>query len=165
MTGLTTIEIRKDYLHFSAAHFTIFSATERERLHGHNWQVAALITGPVGDDGLCFDYALYKDILRDMCERYDEYTLIPENSPHLTVTEQDEYYRVVHHDSTMLLLKSDTRLLPVRNITIEEMAGLLLSELLAVPDTVEKFNLDSVRVEVSSGAKQWASSEWQRKEA
>jgi hypothetical protein len=26
----TTIEITKDYLHFSAAHFTIFSATERE---------------------------------------------------------------------------------------------------------------------------------------
>ena len=56
MARFTTIEIRKEYLHFSAAHFTVFSATERERLHGHNWRIGALITGPVGDDGLCFDY-------------------------------------------------------------------------------------------------------------
>ena len=31
-TALTTIEISKDYLHFNSAHFTIFSAAEREDL-------------------------------------------------------------------------------------------------------------------------------------
>ena len=34
MEELTTIEIDKENLKFSAAHFTIFSGTERERLHG-----------------------------------------------------------------------------------------------------------------------------------
>ena len=47
MSRLTTIEIAKQYLHFSAAHFTIFNATERERLHGHNFRIAVAITGEV----------------------------------------------------------------------------------------------------------------------
>ena len=42
MTQLTTIELSKEYLKFSAGHFTVFSATERERLHGHNFSVSAL---------------------------------------------------------------------------------------------------------------------------
>ena len=32
--------------------YTIFSATERENLHGHNFQVEAILEGNIGDDGL-----------------------------------------------------------------------------------------------------------------
>ena len=41
---LGRIEIAKQALNFSAAHFTIFSQTEREDLHGHNfrWNVNLL---------------------------------------------------------------------------------------------------------------------------
>ena len=162
MSRLTTIEIRKQYLHFSAAHFTIFSATERERLHGHNWRVAALITGPVGEEGLCFDYAIYKNILCKLCEQYDEYTLIAKNSAHLTITEDDTYYYVQHADSKMPLLKTDTLLLPVNNITIEELSYYLLQQLIDDSVTLDKYQIQSLRLEVSSGADQWASSEWQR---
>ncbi len=52
MEQLTTIEVSKEYLKFSAAHFTIFSATERERLNGHNFRVSAKITEPVGPNGM-----------------------------------------------------------------------------------------------------------------
>ena len=54
-SSAATIEISKDYLHFNAAHFTLFSATEREDLHGHTFYVAATVTSPVGDDGLAPD--------------------------------------------------------------------------------------------------------------
>jgi hypothetical protein len=49
----TVIEIQKEYLHFSAAHFTIFSATVRENLHGHNFHVGAQLSrrsGTLGPD-------------------------------------------------------------------------------------------------------------------
>src|SRR3954453_2881336 len=59
----TTIEITKDYLHFSAAHFTIFSATERENLHGHNFDVSCSLDTSVGPNGLAFDYNVVKDRL------------------------------------------------------------------------------------------------------
>lgn len=162
MPTTTTIEIRKQYLHFSAAHFTIFSATERERLHGHNWRIAALLTGPVREDGLCFDYAIYKEVLRRLCQRFDEYTLLPSLSPYLTISEDDVYYYVQHDNSRMVFLKADTLLLPVRNITIEELAAYLLGEMLADRQTLDQHGVTKLRMEVSSGPDQWAYSEWQR---
>ena len=50
----TTIDILKEDIKFSAAHFTVFSATERERLHGHNFHVGLSVTAPVGSNGMCF---------------------------------------------------------------------------------------------------------------
>ena len=55
------VDVRKIYrpadLHFSAAHFTIFSATERERLHGHNYSVSARFVAPQGDNGFSADHS------------------------------------------------------------------------------------------------------------
>ena len=39
MNDTVTIRLAKENMKFSAAHFTIFSASERERLHGHNFRV------------------------------------------------------------------------------------------------------------------------------
>jgi len=160
MQRLTTMEIRKQYLHFSAAHFTIFSATERERLHGHNWRVGALITGPVRDDGLCFDYAVYKELLRSLCARFDEYTLLPKFSPHLKIEDDGDYYCVTHNKDKMFFLKGDTIILPVRNVTIEELANFLLLELIENEEPLAEYEIQKIRLEVSSGPDQWASSEW-----
>ena len=66
MERLTTIYIDKESHKFSAAHFTIFSASERERLHGHNFSVAARIVAPVDANGLTGDYAVYKAQLKKL---------------------------------------------------------------------------------------------------
>lgn len=162
MTKLTTIEIQKQYLHFSVAHFTIFSATERERLHGHNFRIAAAITGEVDDNGLCFDYAIYKAILQELCKRFDEYTLIAKNSPHLQIESDDQYHYVTHNNIRMPLLKSDTLLLPVLNITIEEMSHYLLQELVADQALLDKLKIHAFELRVSSGPDQWGIARWER---
>ncbi|MFK7734206.1 MAG: 6-pyruvoyl tetrahydropterin synthase family protein, partial [Pseudomonadales bacterium] len=151
MQRMTTIEIRKQYLHFSAAHFTIFSATERERLHGHNWRVSASITGPVQFDGLCFDYAVYKELLKKLCAQYDEYTLLPEFSPYLTIEEQGDIWLVTHNEIAMSFLKTDVLVLPVRNITIEELSDYLLNELLKSKETLDQHEISHIQLGVSSG--------------
>ncbi|MEM9533299.1 MAG: 6-carboxytetrahydropterin synthase [Pseudomonadota bacterium] len=160
MTQLTTISVAKDYLNFAAAHFTIFSATDRERLHGHGYRVAAELTAPIGDDGLSFNYKIVKNLLLKECDWLDEYLLLPEASPHLEIADEDPYYRVRHHQDDMLFLKSDCRLLPVRNITIEEMAFWLLDRVKAHEDLAGA-DLKSLVVSVSSGTKQWASARWE----
>lgn len=162
MKRLTTIEIAKQYLHFSIAHFTIFSATERERLHGHNFRLAASITGEVDDNGLCFDYAVYKNILLEICGRYNEYTLIAEDSPHLTITDEGDFYHVTHNKITVPLLKTDTILLPIRNVTIEELSHFLLYETLGDFKLVDQLNIESFEMRISSGPDQWGISKWQR---
>lgn len=162
MSRLTTIEIEKQYLHFSSAHFTIFSATSRERLHGHNFRVAVRISGEVDENGLCFDYAVYKNALQDLCTRFDEYTLIAEKSPHLTITEDDDFFHITHNGITQPLLKTDTLLLPIRNVTIEELADYLLEEVLGDRNQVNELNIHRLEMRVSSGPQQWGVAVWER---
>jgi len=159
---LATIEIEKSYLSFAAAHFTIFSATNRERLHGHNWRIAAEITGEVDDNGLCFDYAIYKKILKDLCLKYDEYTLIAEQSPHLSITQDDDFYFIKHDKRTQPLLKTDTILLPIKNVTIEELSHFFLAELTKDQSYLESLKIHSFEIRVSSGVDQWGKARWVR---
>lgn len=159
-TPLATIEIAKEYLHFSAAHFTIFSATERERLHGHNWRLAVEITGEVDQNGLCFDYAIYKEILKKLCHQYDEYILIAADSPHLTIVEDEEFYQVTHNRITQPLLKTDTILLPILNVTIECLAQYFLQLLTKDKAHLARLNIKGMRIKVSSGPNQWGVASW-----
>lgn len=160
MEQLTTIEISKEDIKFSAAHFTIFSATERERLHGHNFSVRLAVTAPVGDDGICFSYGDIKRKLRQLCDSLDEYTLIPALSPHLEIQEEGDYHIVRFNGERMPLLKSDTLLLPIRNSTVEEYARYLLEQFLAD----RQFNLERdvrrLELKVSSGPGQWGNCVW-----
>ncbi len=159
-TRYTTIEIEKEYLHFSAAHFTIFSATERERLHGHNFFVAIKVTSEVGENGMCFDYNVLKDTLRTICERYDEYMLIPASSPYLNVEEDDAHYILKFNNEVLTYLKSDCLLLPVLNITVEELSSHLLDLLVEDKEAVSAMKLSDIELKVSSGPGQWGVAKW-----
>ena len=154
-----TIEIKKEYLHFSAAHFTIFSATERENLHGHNFQVEAVVDGNIGDDGLCFDYNEIKNRLKTLCEALDEKVLLPEQSPYLRVVKEGNYVVAMFGDERIPFLPRDVSTLPIRNITVEELAHWFLTGI--VDDTAfNELPIDSFTVRVASGPGQWASSSW-----
>ena len=160
MQRLTTIEISKEYLHFSAAHFTIFSATERERLHGHNFRVAVRVVVPVDDNGLCFDYQIIKDKLLALCEELDEYTLLPGESPYLTLHEADQYCLVEFNNEVMHLLTPDVKVLPVRNITLEDLSYYLLQQLVEGDAVFGGQDIRELEIKVSSGPSQWGSSCW-----
>lgn len=159
--SVTTIEISKDYLHFNAAHFTLFSATEREDLHGHTFYVTATVTSPVGDDGLAFDYNLFKNALKALCDELDEKVLLPTRSPHLELEQEGGYLVARFADERIPFLPRDVLTLPVRNITVEELAPYLLSRLRAEP-AVAGLDLDRLELRVSSGPGQWAGARWSR---
>lgn len=92
MDQLATLYIDKESHKFSVAHYTIFSATERERLHGHNYSVSAMIAAPMGDNGFAADYNVYKRRLKTLCDELDEYMVLAKNNPHQSVTEKDSRY-------------------------------------------------------------------------
>ena len=162
MTHTTTIDIAKDYLHFGAAHFTIFSATERERLHGHNFKVRASLAAPVDDNGLCFNYQEIKSRLRRLCEALDEYLLLPGDSPHLGIVERDEDYEVSFATETMYFLKSDAQVLPIRNTTVEEFSEYILNQLIHADRFFYENDVQFLTIGVSSGDGQWGSSTWKK---
>jgi 6-pyruvoyltetrahydropterin/6-carboxytetrahydropterin synthase len=131
MEKLTTLYIDKESHKFSAAHFTIFSATERERLHGHNYSVSARIVAPIGNNGFSADYNVYKERLARLCDALDEYMLLAGDSPYQQITESGACYRVIHAGLELLFLQSDTLVLPIRNATVEEFSHYLLQRLVA----------------------------------
>jgi len=157
---LTRIEISKEYLNFSAGHFTIFSASERENLHGHNFQVRCNVSASVGDDGMAFDYVVLKRILRELCDGLDERLLLPELSPHLHIERQDGQVTALFADERLVFLERDVLLLPVRNVTIEELAPLLLARLRDRPEVADRA-IRCIELGVSSGAGQWAHACWE----
>ncbi len=156
---LTTIEISKDYLHFNAAHFTLFSASEREDLHGHTFYVAASVDSPVGDDGLAFDYNVFKRALSELCQELDEKVLLPERSPHLRLERCRGYLVAAFADERIPFLPRDVLTLPIRNVTVEELAPWFLTRLRADPRIAE-LGIVRLVLRVSSGPGQWASAAW-----
>ncbi|MCA9020156.1 MAG: 6-carboxytetrahydropterin synthase, partial [Planctomycetaceae bacterium] len=58
------VRVTKDHLVFSAAHFITFNGNICERLHGHNWRVAAELTGPLDENGYVFDFIALRDQLQ-----------------------------------------------------------------------------------------------------
>jgi len=156
---ISTIEISKEYLHFNAAHFTLFSASEREDLHGHTFYVTATVDSHVGDDGLAFDYNLLKTHIKSLCDALDEKVLLPERSPHLRLEQADGYLVACFADERIPFLPRDVLTLPVRNITVEELAPWFLERLRAEP-AIASLHLTRLLMRVSSGPGQWAGAEW-----
>ena len=155
----TTIEISKEYLHFAAAHFTLFSATERENLHGHNFQVTLDSDAPMQDDGLTFDYNILKKAVKQLSDDLDEQVLMPTRSPYLEIDEQDDYTYVVFNGERVPFLQRELTLLPIRNITVEESAQYLLAKLLERED-IKALDIDNMLLRCASGEGQWASAKW-----
>lgn len=157
MTRLTTLHIDKEAHKFSAAHFTIFSATERERLHGHNYSVSARIVAPMGPNGFSADYNVYKSRIRKLCDRLDEYMLVAENSPYQLLERDEQEVRVTFNGKTLHFPADETLVLPVVNVTVEELAHFLLGQLLS--DSTGE-GLVEVELGVSSGPGQVGSAVW-----
>ena len=160
MKRYATIELTKEYLKFSAAHFTLFSATVRERLHGHNFAVSASFRAPIGEHGLCFDYSSFKKKLAVICNSLDEYLLLPGRSPYLQIRQSGSFYLVkFNNEEEMPFLVADTLILPLLNISVEELADYILGQLLA-DDEIKQAEIDLIEVSVSSGPGQWGTRSW-----
>lgn len=153
------IDIHKEAHHFSCAHFTIFSATERENLHGHNYSVRARALCTIADTGMCFDYNKLKKMIGDICDSLDETTLVPSLSPYVSIRQEENYICLDFADETMKFLPRDVKVLEVRNVTVEELANWFIANLTS---TQEFQSLSIIRFElsVSSGPSESATATW-----
>jgi len=157
MSRLTTLYIDKEAHKFSAAHYTIFSASARERLHGHNYSVSARIVADMGDNGFSADYNVYKRKLAALCEPLDEYMLVAADSPYQSIEMTEDEVWVVFDGRTLKFPADETRLLPIANVTVEALAHYLLEKL--IQDS-QDHALIEVELGVSSGAGQTGSAIW-----
>lgn len=163
MLELTTIELFKGNLDFAAGHFTIFSATRREKLHGHTFRVYAALNAEIQDDlGMAFDYGIYKEILRNVCKQLDGYFLLPSQSPYLKIEEDGDYYQAYFHTERIPFLKKDIILLPMRNVSVEELSKWFVEQLSTDHAKIQEHRIHGITIKIFSGPGQGAAATWKR---
>ncbi|MBY0545048.1 MAG: 6-carboxytetrahydropterin synthase [Gammaproteobacteria bacterium] len=145
---------------FSSGHYTIFGPNDREKLHGHNFTLYAAITTYANDNGIAFDYDIYKEKLRKLCKSLSGYFLLPGNSPYQTI-EHTEDYVIVHFGKEKIPFpKQDVLILPLKNITVEELALWFIRELTADNTEIEGYQIERLLIKVFSAPGQCGTAEW-----
>ena len=159
--GTVRLSIEKQAMKFSAAHFTLFGPGSRERLHGHDYFVSAELHARVGDDGLCFDYGILKRHLMALCQELDEYVLLPGESPLLRIERKEDRVEALFGDERIPFLASDVQVLPLANITLEELARWFLGRLLAAcGERFGEWGVAQLQLAVEAGPGQRAGVAW-----
>jgi 6-pyruvoyltetrahydropterin/6-carboxytetrahydropterin synthase len=129
MSSSFHIRVSKDYLVFSAAHFITLAENVCERLHGHNYRVAAEVSGPLDENQMVFDFIVLRDALRELIAELDHRVLLPTQHPNIGVTATEKSVEAVFQDRRWEFPRDDCVLLPVVNTTAEAMAQYLAHRL------------------------------------
>jgi 6-pyruvoyltetrahydropterin/6-carboxytetrahydropterin synthase len=124
------VRIAKSEHVFCAAHFITIGG-HCERLHGHNYHVAAEVHGPLDENRLVVDFLLVRDELRTLVAELDHYVLLPTEHPQLRVVEVAEQVTATLGNRRWVFPSGDCRLLPLANTTTELLAAYLGKRLAA----------------------------------
>lgn len=149
------VRVTKDHLVFSAAHF-ITIGEWCERLHGHNWRVAAEVFGPLDQNEFVIDFIALRDHLQAIVGELDHSMLVPQQHPSMTVEVSDEEVQIRFEKRRWIFPREECRLLPIRQTTAEAIARWIAEELLGRLGPVAK-TARLLRVEVEENFGQWAS--------
>jgi len=115
---------------FSAAHFITFDG-QCERLHGHNYRLAAELYAPLDANHLVIDFLLVRAKLREIAAALDHYVLLPTEHPRLRVEDDGCEVTAMYADRRWVFPSGDCRLLPLANTTAELLARHIGQRLLA----------------------------------
>lgn len=150
------VRVTKDHLVFSAAHFITFNGNICERLHGHNWRVAAELTGPLDENGYVFDFIALRDQLQKTVDALDHRVLLPTQHQMIKVSEQNEEIQATFEKRRWVFPKEDCILLPIENTTAELIAHWIGQQLMTVIRSHDSNQIESVQIEVEENFGQWA---------
>ena len=143
------VHLAKESFKFSSTHFTIFSASQAERLHGHNYQVKCDIELSNIDStiGMAFDFNLIKPEIKALCDEIDERILIAAKSPYLKFKHVGESIEMQFATRRYLFPKEDCKELALVNITSEELARYFCEKLWSRLDQLRDENAKAPQFE------------------
>lgn len=124
------LTVAREQYKFSCAHMTVFPDGTKERLHGHNYTLAAALDVSDVSFAAMIPFAPIKAALAELCAAWRERVLVAEHNP---------FYRVVRDAGGELeftlcgdryvLPRGDVALVPIDNIAVEPLAAYLATEL------------------------------------
>ncbi|HKI87053.1 MAG TPA: 6-carboxytetrahydropterin synthase [Thermoanaerobaculia bacterium] len=149
--GTFHIRFAKEDFKFSSAHFTLFSATAAEALHGHNYRVwLELGGGKLSPRGLLVEFDPLKRAVRTLCADLDGRVLLPARAAGLSLREEGGDLEVLWRDRVYRFPTDEVVRLPLANTSIELLAQYLWERLV---DTAAETGCETlgVGVEETSG--------------
>jgi len=159
MTAQYHVRIEKERLVFSAAHFITFDGDVCERLHGHNYHVAAEVHGPLDENHYVVDFIALRDELQSLVDELDHRMLLPTEHATIRVVEQAGEVLVTHGERRWIFPRGDCALLPVANTTAELLARYLGEQLLVALERRLGKRPERLRISVDECDGQWATCE------
>lgn len=124
MAGTFCVDVKKDYLTFSSAHFITFRGHKCECLHGHNYRLGVGVEGAVDSEALfVLDFAVLKEVAKPMVDAIDHRVLLPGRNPKVAIREDgDRVHVTVFGEARYVFPARDVTILPVPNTTAEMLA-------------------------------------------
>ena len=149
------VRIEKDYTVFCAGHFITYDGHECEPLHGHNYQAAVALEGPLDENAYVYDFTKLKRALRGVVDRLDHRMLLPTKSTLIRVVQAGAEVEATYRDKRYVFPASDVVLLPIPNTTAEMLAWWIAQELRRVLGPLPP-GIMGIEVEVDESAGQRA---------
>jgi 6-pyruvoyltetrahydropterin/6-carboxytetrahydropterin synthase len=149
------VQLQKEQLVFSAAHFITFAGDICECLHGHNYGVRAEVVGTLDENRYVIDFIAFRDRLAEIVKRLDHHMLLPTTHPLIGVAADDREVTVTFGQKRWIFPREDCVLLPVTNTTAEEIAAYIATELRALLRPTVGERIESLEIGVDENHGQW----------
>lgn len=117
------IRISGDDLVFSAAHFITLSSACCERLHGHNYRVAAEIEGPLGFEQYVVDFVAVRAVLKQILAELDHAVLLPAEHAAIRLSASGGQVEAAFGSRRWVFPEDECVLLPIPNTTAEMLSA------------------------------------------
>ena len=149
------VELLKEQLVFSSAHFITFAGNICERLHGHNYGVKAEVCGVLDENRYVIDFIAFRDALMQIVTRLDHHVLLPTRHATIKVIQQDKEIIATFESKRWIFPSEDCILLPIVNTTAEELAHWIGSELSILLRPKIEHHLEWLEIGVDENNGQW----------
>ncbi len=113
---------------FSASHF-LYDHRKCSRIHGHNYDVALEISGPLNDKHFVVDFYDLKQELKQITSVLDHKILLPTDSEHIAISEKGTQVSIQMGEKHYEFPNSDVVLLPIEATSAELLAKYLYDRL------------------------------------
>jgi 6-pyruvoyltetrahydropterin/6-carboxytetrahydropterin synthase len=155
------IKIHKEELKFSAGHFMVLSATQRESMHGHDYQLEVAFNTLIKQNGMAVDCRLYKQRLLKICQSLDYRFILPSQSEYLKIVEENDQWILHFNQQAISFWKQDAVVLPICNVTLEELSYWFLKQLLENTNELVEHSIQGITVTVFNGRGESGASRWE----
>lgn len=155
------VDLQKEQLTFSAAHFITFAGNICERLHGHNYGVKCEVVGELDENGYVVDFIALRDALQEITKSLDHHVLLPTEHQAIKVqTEGDEV--IARFESKRWVFPAeDCVLLPIANTTAELLAHYIGQQMIEQSNGWRSSTIQQIVISVDENQGQWGSCQLQ----